>query len=182
MSVDYQCVVKFCQLHIHFIWCQLIIHILLQRYFQVPDILTLWSDILIIQYCEVTFKVISQFCGMIFWFCNLWSDIVILWYCQGKVIYESLVTCEWVEEVLPGKPLIISIIIIINILILIMIINIIIIMIIINNIILITGRPPSPLSRSNGASSWPNACWALQQGKNILTFYKTYLYSKLSCY
>ena len=71
---------------------------------------------------------------------------------QGKVIYESLVTCEWVEEVLPGKPhIIIAIIIIIIIM-----------------VIKIMFRPTSALIRPNGSSPRPDAGRALQQGENIV--------------
>ena len=74
------------------------------------------------------------------------------------MIYESLVTCEWVEEVLPGKPHIIIAIIII-----IMFIIIIIIM-----VIKIMFRPTSALIRPNGSSPRPDAGRALQQGENIV--------------
>ena len=80
---------------------------------------------------------------------------------QGKVIYESLVTCEWVEEVLPGKPHIIIAIIII-------IIMFIMLIIIIMLIIKIMFRPTSALIRPNGSSPRPDAGRALQQGENIV--------------
>ena len=73
------------------------------------------------------------------------------------MIYESLVTCEWVEEVLPGKPHIIIAIIII------MFIIIIIIM-----VLKIMFRPTSALIRPNGSSPRPDAGRALQQGENIV--------------
>jgi len=38
------------------------------------------------------------------WEVNPLGKVPVLLY-KGKVIYESLVTCEWVEEVLPGRPL-----------------------------------------------------------------------------
>ena len=75
------------------------------------------------------------------------------------MIYESLVTCEWVEEVLPGKPhIIIAIIIIIMFIMLIIIIMVIKIMF----------RPTSALIRPNGSSPRPDAGRALQQGENIV--------------
>ena len=75
------------------------------------------------------------------------------------MIYESLVTCEWVEEVLPGKPhIIIAIIIIIMFIMLIIIIMVIKIML----------RPTSALIRPNGSSPRPDAGRALQQGENIV--------------
>ena len=82
---------------------------------------------------------------------RLWDPL------QGKVIYESLVTCEWVEEVLPGKPHIIIAIIII-----------IIMFIIIIMVIKIMFRPTSALIRPNGSSPRPDAGRALQQGENIV--------------
>ena len=77
------------------------------------------------------------------------------------MIYESLVTCEWVEEVLPGKPHIIIAIIII-------IIMFIMLIIIIMLIIKIMFRPTSALIRPNGSSPRPDAGRALQQGENIV--------------
>ena len=72
------------------------------------------------------------------------------------MIYESLVTCEWVEEVLPGKPHItIAIIIIIT-------------MFIMTMLIKIMFRPTSALIRPNGSSPRPDAGRALQQGENIV--------------
>jgi len=38
------------------------------------------------------------------WEINPFGKVPVLLY-KGKVIYESLVTCEWIEEVLPGRPL-----------------------------------------------------------------------------
>ena len=85
---------------------------------------------------------------------RLWDPL------QGKVIYESLVTCEWVEEVLPGKPHIIIAIIIIIIMF--------IMLIIIIMVIKIMFRPTSALIRPNGSSPRPDAGRALQQGENIV--------------